>query len=75
MPIARDQHDIAIDNDHYDEVRDVTPSLLSSFWTVRQGRRRRRLKNSVSRTLFGDICDTTYSKAIKDEKNIKQFIQ
>ena len=40
MPIARDQHDIAIDNDHNDEVRDVTPSLLSSFRTVRQGRRR-----------------------------------
>lgn len=50
MPIARDQHDIAIDNDHHDEVRDVTPSLLSSFWTVQQGRRRR-LKNSVSRTV------------------------
>ena len=64
MPIARDQHDIAIDNDHNDEVRDVTPSLLSSFRTVRQGRRR--LKNFFSRTLFGDVCDTTNSKAIKD---------
>ena len=34
MPIARDQHYIAINNDHHDEVRDVTLSF-------RQGRRRR----------------------------------